>query len=212
MTGYQHEKHTAVIAVDIQGDFTRAENGSLATLDSGQNYLTLVRDFCSDVARQGGLVIATQDWHPGSHLSFASNHQNTKPFDQVTLPSGINQTLWPDHCIQDTPGARILLDKGSYHHVIQKGTKPGFDSYSGFFDDGNHPTGMIPLLKKLSIRKVYVFGLATDYCVKATAIDASKQGLEVVFIEDLSRPVSKESESEAIEEMKDLGISVERLT
>lgn len=205
-------KHFAAIAVDIQGDFTLARKGSLATIESDENYLTQVQNYCSNLAQRGGLVIATQDWHPPEHISFASNHKQAKPFDQTTLSTGRSQTLWPDHCVQHSPGAELLLERGSYHHAIQKGTKPLFDSYSGFFDDGNHPTGMIPLLKKLDIHQVAVFGLATDYCVKATAIDAKKQGLDVIFIQDLSRPVSKETESSAISEMCHLGIKLSQST
>src|SRR5262249_20571366 len=126
------------------------------------------------------LVVATQDWHPPHHGSFAANHQGKKYFEQVEL-NGLPQTLWPAHCVQHTHGAALApaLNQQKITKVFQKGTDAGIDSYSGFFDNGHRKsTGLGEWLKEKGVKEVFVCGLATDYCVKFTALDAVQSGFK----------------------------------
>jgi nicotinamidase/pyrazinamidase len=121
---------------------------------------------------------------------------------------GKDQVLWPPHCVQNTPGAEILLGKKLFKAVVKKGMDPQYDSYSGFQDDGGKKTDMDKLLKKDKIKKVVVYGIATDYCVRATALDAAAAGYKVIMIKNLSRGVAPDTSQKAIEEMKVKGIVV----
>jgi nicotinamidase/pyrazinamidase len=137
------------------------------------------------------LVVATQDWHPPDHLSFASQHFGKSAGDTVEL-DGLPQILWPDHCVQHTPGAEFAaaLNRDGIVHVVRKGTDRRIDSYSGFFDNGHRKaTGLADWLRERWITRVYVMGLATDYCVKATVLDARELGFDTWVIEDGCRAV-----------------------
>lgn len=196
-----------VIVVDLQGDFTEARRGALAVAGTDEAYLESVRAACRRLFERGFPLYATQDWHPVDHVSFFSNHPGKKPFEVITL-EGREQVLWPPHCVQGTKNAEILIDPGLLRAVIRKGMDRRFDSYSGFRDDGGAETGLERVLKQDGIDQLLVFGLATDYCVKATALDAARAGFRVTLIESLCRGVAPETSAAAIAEMKKAGIAV----
>ena len=196
-----------VIVVDVQGDFTKIKNGSLAVEGTDEAYVKKVEENTKKLKEAGFPIYATQDWHPANHISFFTNHQGKKAFDVIKL-HGKDQVLWPPHCVQNTPGAEILLDKKLFEAVVKKGMDSRYDSYSGFQDDGGKKTKMEKLLKNDNIKKVIVYGIATDYCVRATAIDAAAAGYKVIFIRNLSSGVAPDTSRRAIEEMKAKGIIV----
>lgn len=196
-----------VIVVDIQADFTKFRNGSLAVEGTDEGYIRLVEDQTRRLKTQGFPIYATQDWHPKDHLSFYTNHPGKKPFDIIKL-HGRDQVLWPPHCVQNTSGAEILIDKELFDAIVRKGMDPEYDSYSGFQDDGGKKTEMSRILKEHKINKLIIYGIATDYCVKATVLDARAEGYKVIMIKNLSRGVSPETSEKAIEEMKAKGVLV----
>jgi len=200
-------ENTGVIVVDLQGDFTTLKQGSLAVDQTDRDFLDRVQKNIQAFKSQGFKIFATQDWHPENHISFYTNHPGRQPFDVIEI-EGRTQVLWPPHCIQGSENARILLDNSLFEAIVKKGTDPRFDSYSGFQDDGGLKTKLNKILKSHSIQNVVVFGLATDYCVKATALDALAEGYTVAFMENLSRGVAPDTTTAAIEEMKKAGIMV----
>ena len=158
------------------------------------------------------LIVATQDWHPPTHGSFASNHVGRKPGEVIDL-NGLPQILWPAHCVQNTPGAELVpsLDQNRLSKVFQKGTHPEIDSYSGFFDNGRRSaTGLGEYLRERGVTNLYLLGVATDYCVKFTALDARALGFKTFLVEDASRGVDLKPGDVcvAIEEMKAAGVEV----
>jgi len=194
----------ALILVDIQNDFL--PGGALAVPDG---------DVVIPVANrlQGAfpLVVATQDWHPANHGSFAANHPGKKVFEQIEL-NGLSQTLWPVHCVQGTLGAELApdLQRERIARIFPKGTDAGIDSYSGLFDnDHRKSTGLVEWLKVQGVTEVFVCGLATDYCVKYTALDAAQLGFKTHFIKDASRGVNLQPDDvrNAIAEMNRAGIA-----
>ncbi len=203
----QEKARIAVIVVDIQGDFTKFKNGSLAVDGTDGAYIKAAEENTEKLKQAGFPIYATQDWHPKNHASFFTNHKGQKAFDVIKL-HGKDQVLWPPHCVQDTPGAEILLDKKLFKAIVKKGMDPQYDSYSGFQDDGGKKTDMDKLLKKDKIKKVVVYGIATDYCVRATALDAAAAGYKVILIKNLSRGVAPDTSQKAIDEMKAKGVVV----
>jgi nicotinamidase/pyrazinamidase len=203
----QDKTKMGVIVVDIQGDFTKLKNGSLAVDGTDEAYIKTVVENTKRLKEAGYPIFATQDWHPKNHASFFTNHKGKKAFDVIKL-HGKDQVLWPPHCVQKTPGAEILLDKKLFTAVVKKGMDAQYDSYSGFQDDGGKKTNMDKLLKKDNVKKVVVYGIATDYCVRATAIDAAAAGYKVIMIKNLSRGVAPDTSQKAIDEMKAKGIVV----
>lgn len=174
----------ALILVDIQNDF--CSGGALA-VPQGESVVALANALMDRV----DLVVATQDWHPAGHGSFAANHPGRKPFELDEL-AGLPQVLWPAHCVEWTGGAQFHpgLATARIHRVFPKGTDPGIDSYSGFFDNGRRKaTGLGDWLQAQRVDEVLVCGLATDYCVKATAIDAAKLGFRTTLVADACRGV-----------------------
>ncbi|HEY7116008.1 MAG TPA: bifunctional nicotinamidase/pyrazinamidase, partial [Tepidisphaeraceae bacterium] len=176
----------ALILVDIQNDFV--PGGALAVTEGDQ-----VAPVANRLAGSGRfeLVVATQDWHPPDHGSFAVNHPGHKVGDVIDL-NELSQVLWPVHCVRGTPGAEFVpgLETGRIAQVFRKGTDPSIDSYSGFYDNGHRrSTGMSEWLSDRGVRDVYVMGLATDYCVKFTALDGRKLGFDVTLVEDGCRGV-----------------------
>jgi nicotinamidase/pyrazinamidase len=158
------------------------------------------------------LIVATQDWHPPDHLSFAPQHPGHE-IGEVIEVDGLEQILWPVHCVQGTPGAEFPaeLDQSRVDRVFQKGNDRRIDSYSGFFDNGHRQaTGLGDFLKERGVRDVYVLGLATDYCAKFTALDAAQLGFRTHLIEDGCRGVNlKEGDvSRAVEEMRAAGVKI----
>jgi nicotinamidase/pyrazinamidase len=197
----------ALVLVDIQNDFMPSGALPVAHGDA-------VVAVANRLIHQFDLVIATQDWHPAGHGSFAANHPGRAAGDVVEL-GGVSQVLWPPHCVQGGPGASFhsALDVSGIDHVVRKGTDPGIDSYSGFFDN-NHKkaTGLEEYLKEWMAAEIVVMGLATDYCVKATALDGRALGIAVTVIEDGCRAVNLRpgDGAEALEEMRAAGCAVVR--
>ncbi len=195
----------ALILVDIQNDFL--PGGALAVPD-GDAVIPVANKLQSAFP----VVVATQDWHPANHGSFAASHPGKKVFEQIEL-NGLPQTLWPVHCVQNTTGAELAraLVRERIAKVFPKGTDPNIDSYGGLFDNGHRrSTGLGEWLKAQRVTEVFVCGLATDYCVKFTALDAAKMGFKTHLIEDASRGVNLRSDDvrNAIEEMKRAGVVV----
>jgi nicotinamidase/pyrazinamidase len=195
----------ALILVDIQNDFV--PGGALAVPD-GDRIVPVV----NRLLPRFDLVVATQDWHPANHGSFAANHAGQQPGNRIDL-NGLPQILWPVHCVQNTPGADFVpgLDREKWDRVFVKGTDRAIDSYSGFFDNGHRQaTGLGNYLREKGVTDVYVAGLATDYCVKFTALDARQLGFDTHLIEDASRGVNLQpgDVDRAIEEMRTAGVNI----
>jgi nicotinamidase/pyrazinamidase len=200
--GVRFYKMKALILVDIQNDFV--PRGALA-VPEGDKIVPIV----NQLQERFDLIVATQDWHPESHGSFASNHKGKKPGDIIEL-EGLTQILWPDHCIQETRGAEFVpdLDTSRFAKVFHKGTDPSIDSYSAFFDNAHRkPTGLDNFLKEKGVKEIYIAGLATDYCVKYSALDAIPLGFRTFVIEDACRGVNLKpgDAHKAIEEMRKAG-------
>jgi nicotinamidase/pyrazinamidase len=167
----------ALIVIDVQNDF--CAGGALAVPD-GDDVVPVV----NALMPRFSLVILTQDWHPPGHASFASSHPGRRPFEEVQLSYG-SQVLWPDHCVPGTHGAEFHpdLDLRPASLVLRKGTNPRVDSYSAFFEnDHQTPTGLGAYLRERGARRVVLVGLATDYCVSYSALDAVAQGFEAVVV------------------------------
>ncbi|MFO8088800.1 MAG: bifunctional nicotinamidase/pyrazinamidase [Desulfatiglandaceae bacterium] len=196
-----------VIVVDVQGDFTTWKKGSLAVKGTDEAFVAGVQKATETAAAQGWILFGTQDWHPADHVSFFTNHEGKKPYDLIKL-DGRTQVLWPPHCIQGTENAQVLVDNNLFLAIVKKGQDSRFDSYSGFQDDGGARTEMEAILKRNGIQKVVVYGIATDYCVKATAIDAARAGFKVIVVKDLCRGVAPDTSASAIEEMQADGIKI----
>jgi nicotinamidase/pyrazinamidase len=174
----------ALIVVDVQNDFL--PGGALA-VPEGDAVIPVI----NRVMPRFDLVVATQDWHPANHESFAVHHAGHSPGEVIDL-HGLQQILWPEHCVENSPGASFAaaLDIASIDHVVRKGSDPAVDSYSGFFDNGRrNATGLESFLRERDVDSVVVCGLATDYCVKFTALDALYLGFKVRLIRDATRGV-----------------------
>ncbi|MDR3466169.1 MAG: bifunctional nicotinamidase/pyrazinamidase [Xanthobacteraceae bacterium] len=175
---------SVLIVVDVQNCFL--PGGSLAVKDGDQVIPVINR-----IAKGFANVVMTQDWHTPGHISFASAHAGKKPFEAIDLPYG-KQVLWPDHCVQGTDGASISKDISipQAELIIRKGYHKDVDSYSAFTEaDGKTSTGLAAYLKAHNIKRVFVTGLATDFCVAWTAMDARKAGFETYIIEDACRGI-----------------------
>jgi nicotinamidase/pyrazinamidase len=195
-------RHDVLIIVDAQNDF--CAGGALA-VPQGEAIVPVANRIAGRFAH----VLATQDWHPPGHLSFASSHQGRKPFERIDAFYGV-QTLWPDHCVQGTSGAEIHrdLDLRRVELVIRKGFRPEIDSYSAFYEnDQRTPTGLAGYLRERGFRRVFLAGLATDYCVHYSALDARREGFDVVVIEDACRAIDLDgSLARAFSEMNEAGV------
>lgn len=203
----QLQSKVGVIVVDLQADFTQWKKGSLAVPGTDKAFVEKVRKATSALAKAGFTLYATQDWHPSDHVSFFTNHQGKKAFDVVKVGSK-DQVLWPPHCVQGTEGAKVLVDNNLFLAIVKKGQDKNFDSYSGFQDDGGARTEMERILKARGVEKLIIYGIATDYCVKATALDAAAAGFKVIVVEELCRGVAPETTAKALEEMKAKGVTV----
>jgi nicotinamidase/pyrazinamidase len=200
---------TGVIVVDLQADFTELKSGSLAVPGTNAKYIEAVQQATQRFSDQGLAIYLTQDWHPVDHVSFFTNNPGTEP-SQVVEIDGRHQVMWPPHCVQDTAGAEFVITiKGSIR-AVSKGNDKRFDSYSGFADDGGRKTSLNEMLQKDGIEKLIVYGLATDYCVKATVLDALKAGYQVELMLDLCRGVSSDTTENAIVEMRAAGAVIIR--
>lgn len=190
----------ALILVDIQRDFL--PGGALAVAEGDQ-----VIPVANQLQEYFDLVVATQDWHPPHHGSFASQHPGKQPFDQAEL-AGLPQTLWPDHCVQGSPGAAFAeeLRMNKVEAIFRKGMDPGIDSYSGFFDNGHKKaTGMGDYLRGRKVDTVYVVGLAGDYCVNFTLLDALHLGFNAELVREGVRSIREEGFQRAVKELKEKG-------
>ncbi|WPC75642.1 bifunctional nicotinamidase/pyrazinamidase [Vibrio porteresiae] len=194
----------ALILVDVQNDF--APGGSLA-VPQGDHIVPVINRLLPHFEH----VIATKDWHPVGHASFASTHG--EPVGSVIDLNGMAQMMWPDHCVQHTSGAAFIpsLNRSNIEHVIFKGTQLGIDSYSGFFDNQRlQATGLEEYLREHNYTDIYIVGLATDYCVKFTALDSVSCGFNTFVISDACRGVNihPEDSNNALEEMKNAGCHI----
>jgi len=195
----------ALILVDIQNDF--CTGGALAVAD-GEAVVPLANQLMATA----DLVVATQDWHPADHGSFAINHPGRKPFELGDL-AGLPQVLWPAHCVQWTGGAQFHpgLDTRRIDRAFAKGTDPTIDSYSGFFDNGRRKaTGLGDWLIAKGVDEVMICGLATDYCVKATAVDAVQLGFRTLLAAPACRGVGLQAGDvpAALQAMRDAGVVI----
>ncbi len=198
--------HSALIVVDLQPDFM--PGGGLAVAGGDE----IVPGVAALMARFE-LAVATQDWHPRRHISFASTHGRT-PYDTLDL-YGAPQTLWPDHCVQGTPGADIApgipLDRATM--LLRKGNNPSVDSYSGFREnigpDGERaPTGLAGWLRERGVRTVYACGLARDFCVRWTLEDAVAAGFEAVLVNPLARSVFPDQDATTLAHLRAAGVRI----
>jgi len=195
----------ALIIVDLQNDFL--PGGALA-VPHGDEVIPLA----DQLQGQFDLVLATKDWHPPDHGSFAANHRGKKPGERIML-DGIEQILWPVHCVQNTRGAEFAatFDTSRIAHVFHKGTEQNIDSYSTFFDISHRRhTGLAHYLEKRGIKDIYLMGLALDYCVKYSVLDARQLGLNTHVIVDGCRGIELEigDIERALEEMKQAGATI----
>ncbi len=200
---------TALVVVDLQPDFM--PGGALPVVE-GDQLVSPIRDLL--MSGRFDVVVATQDWHPRGHISFASSHPGTAPYDSITL-YGHEQVLWPDHCVQGTAGAALHegLPLEWVDAIIRKGNDPAVDSYSGFRNNWNvmgdrPPTGLAGLLKERGMTHVLICGLARDYCVKWTAEDAADAGFKVRLLWDLTRPVDPTSDDRVREALIAKGVAI----
>ncbi|KAH9220551.1 nicotinamidase [Leptodontidium sp. 2 PMI_412] len=206
----------ALIIVDLQEDFC-PPNGSLA-VPNGRSIIPTINTL---LTLPFVLKIATKDWHPPDHISFASNHPPKKPFIDTTTvinPSNASETyetrLWPDHCIQHTPGAELVpeLDLEKVDKIVEKGMRREVEMYSAFYDPLEKPrcsdSGLADVLRGRGISHVFVVGLAFDYCVRATALDASKEGFRTVVVREGTKAVDPEAWEEVERELKGKGVDV----
>ena len=176
----------ALIIVDVQYDFL--PGGSLE-VPRGDEIIPIINNIQKDY----NLVVATQDWHPAEHLSFASQHDGKLPFEQIDL-QGLDQILWPDHCVQESYGSEISeeLNTSRIEAIFRKGMDPNIDSYSGFYDNGKRKdTGLSGYLKARKIDEVHVCGLAADFCVYFTAMDSIAEGFKTSIISKATKAIDK---------------------
>jgi nicotinamidase/pyrazinamidase len=193
----------ALVIVDVQNDFM--PGGSLE-VPHGNIIVPLV----NRLQKYFDLVVATQDWHPQNHKSFASNHSNKKPFDEINL-HGIKQILWPDHCVQGSKGAEFHPDLGinKIEAIFRKGMNPEIDSYSGFYDNNHQKsTGLSGYLKEKGISELYFCGLTSDICVYYTIKDSLKEGFSATLIEDASRPLNNNIFNSIKSELANNGVRI----
>jgi len=193
----------ALVIVDVQNDFM--PGGSLE-VPQGDMIVPLI----NKLQKYFDLVVATQDWHPQNHKSFASNHSNKKPFEEIDL-QGMKQTLWPDHCVQGSIGAEFHpdLETNKIAAIFRKGMDPEIDSYSGFYDNGHQKsTGLSGYLKDKGITELHFCGLAADICVYHTIKDSLKEGFSATLIEDASRSLNNDAFTSIKSELTNMGVRI----
>lgn len=193
----------ALIILDVQNDFM--PKGTLE-VKNGDKIIPVI----NGLTKKFDLIVATQDWHPKNHNSFASNHPGKKPFETIQL-YGIEQTLWPDHCVQGTPGAEFHpdLDTQCIATIFRKGMDLEKDSYSGFYDNyGQHSTGLAGYLKDREAKELYFCGLCADICVYFSIKDAIKEGFKCCLIEDATYPLNEDKFQKIKEELLKKGVRI----
>jgi nicotinamidase/pyrazinamidase len=196
--------HDVLVVVDVQNDF--CPGGALAVPDGDAVVPAINR-----IAPNYDHIVLTQDWHPPGHRSFASAHPGRAPYERVAMPYG-EQVLWPDHCIQDTPGAALHagLRLPAAQLVLRKGFRAGIDSYSAFFEnDQRTPTGLAGYLRERGLRRVVLTGLATDFCVAWSALDARRLGFDAVVLLEACRAIDLDgSLARALARMRQAGVTL----
>lgn len=203
---------TALVVVDLQPDFMP---GGALPVAEGDQIIAPIRDLV--LSGRFDVAVATQDWHPANHVSFASHHTGKRPFEVIDL-YGHEQVLWPDHCVQGTPGAALHpeVPREWIDAIIRKGTDPAVDSYSALRNNWNRfgerpPTGLGGYLRERGITHLLLCGLARDYCVKWTAEDAAEAGFRVRVLWDLTRPVDPSSDERVLADLAASKVDVEPL-
>jgi len=200
------QERDVLLVVDIQNDF--CPGGALAVADGDA-----VVAVANTLMARFDHVVLTQDWHPAGHGSFASSHPGSSPFEGITMPYG-HQTLWPDHCVQDSHGAQFhtALKTGRAELVLRKGYHRAIDSYSAFYEnDKTTPTGLTGYLRSRGFSRVVLIGLATDYCVHYSGLDARREGFDVLLVEDGCRAIDLDgSLARAWREMGEAGVEIVR--
>lgn len=192
-----------LIVIDAQNDFM--PGGSLA-VPNGDKIIPVI----NRIQHKFDLVVAAQDWHPKDHVSFASNHPGKNLFDEIKI-HGQSQTLWPDHCVQDTKGALFHADlqTARWEAIFRKGTDPGIDSYSAFYDNGHKKsTGLTGYLKEKGASQIFFSGLAADICVYFSIKDALLEGFACFLIEDAAKPIDMEAYNSIKKELVSLGVQI----
>jgi nicotinamidase/pyrazinamidase len=198
----------ALIVVDVQNDFL--PGGALA-VNEGDKIIQGINSLMEKFHGKGARIILTQDWHPSDHLSFAGQHRGKKPFDTIEGVVGIGPVLWPDHCVQGTKGAQFHynLESDKAHLIIRKGINRNIDSYSAFTEnDKQSDTGLSGYLENAHLERIFICGLALDYCVYWSAVDGIKKGFETFVIPDLSKGIASDTTDEAIQQMVEAGIKL----
>lgn len=204
MTTMNIRESDCLLIIDVQNDF--CTGGSLAVPDA-EAIIPLI----NELGPQFDNIVMTQDWHPAGHSSFASSHAGKQPFGTITLPYG-EQTLWPDHCIQGSTGADfhpdLITDRAQM--IIRKGFRPDVDSYSAFYENDHvTTTGLTGYLQQRGIQRLFCVGLALDYCVRFSALDARREGFEAVVLDQACRGIDLDGSSEAARtEMRQAGVVI----
>jgi len=192
-----------LIIIDVQNDFMP---GGQLEVPHGNQIVPVI----NKILGYFDIVLATQDWHPKEHKSFASNHFGKKPFDRMVL-NGVQQTLWPDHCIQGSYGAELHkdIDSNRIAAIFRKGMDPEIDSYSGFFDNNHESnTGLSGYLKEKGVTEIHFCGLAADICVYYTILDSILEGFTSVLVEDASQPLYPDKFDDVKCELAKLGVRI----
>lgn len=192
-----------LIIIDMQNDFIP---GGALEVPGGDKIISLI----NSLQEHFELVIATQDWHPENHMSFASHHKGKKPFDTIEW-RGMEQILWPDHCVQNTKGAEFHsdLDTKKVEAFFRKGMDENIDSYSGFYDNGHEKnTGLAGYLRERKANELYFCGLAADVCVNFSILDALKEGFSATLIEDATSPIDPDEFEKIKKELSGKGCKI----
>jgi len=192
-----------LLIIDVQNDFL--PGGSLE-VPKGHEIISVI----NLIQDKFELVVATQDWHPANHISFASNHQGKKPFSEVEL-NGMTQILWPDHCVQNSFGSQFHKDLNmtNTEAIFRKGMDRQIDSYSGFYDNGHKKnTGLNGYLRERKADELFFCGLAADVCVWFSILDARKEGFPVTLVEDATKPINEKKFGKIKGEMKNMGVTI----
>ena len=200
-------RHDALIIVDMQNDFMP---GGALPVEEGDKIIDDINYIAEIFKENYGIIVLTQDWHPKNHMSFASSHLDKNPGDEFQS-EGIGPVLWPDHCIQGSKGAMFhdKLKVNLAHAIIRKGYNPNVDSYSGFIEnDKKSETGLAGFLKSLNVKRIFICGLALDYCCYFTALDGLDFGFGVYFLVNLTRGIDLPpgNISKSLQHMRDKGI------
>jgi len=196
----------ALIVVDLQNDFI--PGGSLA-VDGGDTIISGINEMMATFAKARAGIILTQDWHPADHQSFAGSHPGKHPFDPVDGIDGIGPVLWPDHCVQGTAGADFhpQLNVNAAHLILRKGMRRDLDSYSAFTEnDRETETGMAGYLENAGFKRIFLCGLALDYCVFWSAMDGPGKGFETYVVTDLCKGIASDTTEEAVSQMTANGV------